>query len=139
MDKLSQKARSENMAKIRNRDTVPEEIVRKYLFSKGLRYRKNDKKYPGKPDIVLRKFKTIVFVNGCFWHCHIGCKNFSIPKSNTDFWEKKLAGNVERDMINHNKLKAAGWNVLIMWECELCKRNREKSLEKLYYDIVKPQ
>jgi len=136
MDNLSKKARSENMSRIKSKNTMPEEIVRKYIFSKGLRFRKNDSRYPGKPDIVLPKYRTIVFVNGCFWHCHSGCKDFSIPKSNVDFWEKKLMGNVKRDNDNYRRLKSEGWNVLIIWECELSKGERAKRLDKLYYDIV---
>ena len=136
MDNLTKEARSENMSKIRSHDTVPEEIVRKYLHSKGLRYRKNDKKYPGKPDVVLRKYRTVVFVNGCFWHCHTGCKEFSLPKSNTEFWTKKLQKNVERDDANRSKLLNDGWNVIVVWECELKKNNRDIRLESLYHDII---
>ena len=136
MDKLSKEARSANMAKIRGSDTKPEEIVRKFLFSKGLRFRKNDKRYPGKPDIVLPKYKTAVFVNGCFWHCHKGCKDFSIPKSNTDFWETKLSGNVKRDESNYTKLKTGGWCVIIVWECELMNNVRDERLERLYREII---
>jgi len=137
MDRLSSEARSKNMAKIRNSDTVPEKVVRKYLHSKGLRYRKNDKRYPGKPDIVLRKYNTVIFVNGCFWHCHEGCKDFKLPKTNTAFWEKKLVKNAERDKLNYDKLKADGWNVIIVWECELRNNVRKEYLDKLYNKIIK--
>ena len=137
MDRLSSEARSENMAKIRNSDTIPEKIVRKYLYSKGLRYRKNDKRYPGKPDIVLNKYNTVIFVNGCFWHCHEGCKDFKLPKTNTAFWEKKLINNAERDKLNYDKLRSDGWNVIIIWECELRIGVRTECLDKLYNKIIK--
>lgn len=90
MDVHSKKTRSYNMSHVRSKDTGPEIMVRKYLFSKGFRYRKNDKRYPGSPDIVLPKYKTVIFVNGCFWHMHIGCRDFSMPKSNESFWKKSL-------------------------------------------------
>ncbi len=136
MDKLSKEARSANMSKIRGSNTKLEEIVRKYLFSRGLRFRKNDKRYPGKPDIVLPKYKVVIFVNGCFWHCHKGCKDFSIPKSNTDFWQAKLAGNMNRDETNHAKLKDIGWHVILVWECELKKSLLKERLERLYQEIT---
>ena len=97
MDNHSKKVRSYNMSRIRSTNSKPEDIVRKYLFSKGLRYRKNVKTLPGKPDVVLKKYKTVIFVNGCFWHGHQGCKYFVMPKSNTEYWNKKITGNVERD------------------------------------------
>lgn len=112
-------ARSYNMSRIRSFGTKPEEKVRKYLFSKGYRYRKNDKRYPGKPDIVLPKYKTVVFINGCFWHRHENCKIASTPKDNADFWQKKFDANVMRDQRNENQLRADGWNVIVVWECEV--------------------
>ena len=124
------------MSKIKGNNTIPEEIVRKFLFSKGLRFRKNDGRYPGRPDIVVSKYRTIVFVNGCFWHCHKDCKDFSLPKSNTDFWMEKLQRNVERDEFNIKKLTEDGWKVLVVWECELKKRIREEHLEQLYQEII---
>lgn len=110
-----------------------------YLFSKGLRFRKNDKRYPGSPDIVLPKYKTIVFVHGCFWHLHEGCKYAVIPKSNVEFWEKKLYGNRERDERNQKELKEMGWRVITVWECELKKDKVEQTLEKLYVQITSEQ
>ena len=115
-DKHSKEVRSYNMARIRSKDTKPEEIVRKYLFSRGFRYRKNDPKLPGKPDVVLPKYRTVIFVNGCFWHHH-DCRYFVWPSSNVDFWEKKINGNVARDDRNVSTLKAAGWKVIVVWEC----------------------
>lgn len=136
MDKLSKEARSLNMSKIRGSGTKPEETIRRYLFSKRLRFRKNDKRYPGKPDVVLPKYKTVVFVNGCFWHCHEDCKDFTIPKSNTDFWQTKLSENVRRDESNYAKLKEGGWHVIVVWECELKKSVIDERLERLFQEIT---
>ena len=130
------KTRSFNMSRIRNKNTKPEEIVRKYLFTHGLRYRKNDKRYPGKPDIVLPKYKTVIFVNGCFWHKHEGCRYFVVPKSNTEFWMNKINRNAERDAENTKKLIDMGWKVVTVWECELKRENREMRLNILVDDIM---
>ncbi len=127
----SKEVRSYNMSRIRSKNTKPEEIVRKFLFSKGFRYRKNDKRYSGCPDIVLPKHRTMIFINGCFWHCHEGCTDFVIPKSNQDYWIPKLEKNRKRDVENYFALKRAGWNVIIVWECELKKEEREKTLVDL--------
>lgn len=113
--------RSYNMSRIRGKNTKPEELVRKYLFAQGFRYRKNDARFPGKPDIVLPKYKTVIFVNGCFWHGHEGCRYFVWLKSNTEFWEHKITGNIQRDMQNQQELTEQGWNVITIWECELKK------------------
>lgn len=137
MDKHSKEVRSYNMSQIRSTNSKPEIMVRKYLFSKGLRYRKNVKTLPGKPDIVLPKYKTIVFVNGCFWHGHKNCKYFVMPKSNIEFWNKKILRNISRDEEIHRKLSVAGWNVIVVWECELKKDKRENTLEYLYYNILR--
>src|SRR4051812_43707792 len=110
-DNHSKEVRSYNMSQIRSKDTKPEELVRKYLFSKGLRYRKNDKRYPGHPDIVLPKYKTAIFVNGCFWHMHEGCCKFVLPKSNTNYWLPKLTRNKQRDIQNVKQLEEEGWQV----------------------------
>lgn len=128
--------RSKNMSRIRSTDTKPEEIVRKYLFSHGFRYRKNDKRYPGKPDIVLPKYRTIIFVNGCFWHMH-GCSRSRLPRSNQDYWKPKIERNIERDKENKRKLEIDGWKVIIVWECELKKRNIEERLSHLCEEIKK--
>ena len=133
-DNHSKEIRSMNMSHIRSTNSKPEEIVRKYLFSKGLRYRKNVRTLPGKPDIVLPKYKTIVFVNGCFWHRH-DCGRFVMPSSNTEYWEKKINGNVERDKTNIALLEEHGWRVIVIWECQLKKKVREDNLIKLYNDI----
>lgn len=136
MDTLTPEQRRANMSKIRGSDTKPEEIVRKFLFAKGLRYRKNDRRLPGKPDIVLPRYKTVVFVNGCFWHWHKGCKDFYLPRTRREFWIAKLAGNVKRDELNYRALLDDGWNVLIVWECELKKSTREQRLNELFHEIV---
>lgn len=136
MDKHSKETRSYNMSMIKSSGTKPEETVRKYLFSKGLRYCKNVKTLPGKPDIVLPKYKTIVFVNGCFWHGHKGCKYFVMPKTNVEFWTEKITKNIARDEITYKKLQNMGWNVIVIWECELKKDKRNNTLECLYNDIL---
>ena len=128
--------RSYNMAQIKSYNTKPEMIVRKYLFSMGIRYRVNVATMPGKPDIVMKKYKTVVFINGCFWHKH-DCKYFVWPKTNKEFWEKKIERNVARDKEEMTCLENLGWTVLIVWECQLKKDVRLKTLEKLYSDIIK--
>ena len=119
MDVHSKEVRSYNMSCIKGKGTKPEEIVRKYLFSRGFRYRKNDKRLPGTPDIVLPKYKTVIFINGCFWHGHEGCKYFVWPKSNADFWKAKILQNIERDKRDFVYLEELGWRVIEVWECEL--------------------
>ena len=121
------------MAAIKGANTKPEELVRKYLFSKGFRYRKNVRKLPGSPDVVLPKYKTAIFVNGCFWHRH-DCKWFRWPKSNADFWKNKIESNVERDNRNYNLLKEEGWNVIVVWECQL-KKQFNQTMRELIMEI----
>ena len=135
-DNHSPQVRSYNMSRIRSKNTKPEELVRKYLFSRGLRYRKNDKRYPGKPDMIFPKYRTAIFVNGCFWHCHNGCKAFVVPKSNSDYWIPKLRHNSRRDNANTETLRQDGWNVIIVWECELKKAVRQERLDRLYKQIT---
>jgi DNA mismatch endonuclease (patch repair protein) len=136
MDIHTKSSRSFNMAQIKGRDTKPEILVRKYLFSQGLRYRKNYNKLPGHPDIVLPKYKTVVFVNGCFWHGHHGCKYSKLPQTNTEFWEKKINSNIDRDKEQHHIIKEMGWHVIVVWTCELKGSNAHKRLEKLYLEII---
>lgn len=135
MDIHSKETRSYNMSHIRNKDTKPETKVRKYLFSKGLRYRKNDPHYPGHPDIVLPKYNTIIFINGCFWHMHVNCRDFSMPQTNTDFWKKKLERNKQRDEEVISELKNLGWNVIIVWQCEIKGNLFESRMEVLIKQI----
>ena len=133
-DSLSPEKRSWNMSRIRGADTKIEVMVRKYLFANGFRFRKNDKRYPGKPDVVLPKYKTVIFVNGCFWHQHHGCKNATMPKTRTDFWKEKLGKNVSNDLKNASLLKEMGWNVITIWECEL-KKDFEASMERVILEL----
>ena len=136
MDNRSKEARSRNMSNIPSKNTKPEETVRKYLFAQGVRYRKNVSKLPGKPDIVLPKYKTAVFVNGCFWHGHEGCKYFVPPKTNTEFWYTKFKYNQERDERNYQKLRDLGWRILIIWECEIRHGDADKRLKELAQEII---
>lgn len=125
--------RSRCMAAVKGKNTKPEMIVRKYLFSRGLRFRVQVRKLPGNPDIVLPKYKTVIFVNGCFWHGHEGCKYFRLPKSNIEFWKEKIERNIERDRESMQALFDLGWKVIRVWECELRnKANREETLNKIY-------
>lgn len=119
-DNHSKEIRSKNMSHIRSTNTKPEERVRKYLFSKGFRYRKNVRELPGCPDIVLPKYKTVVFVNGCFWHKH-DCPCFVWPSSNVEYWIPKITRNVQRDQKNYHELQRIGWNIVVVWECQLKK------------------
>ena len=134
MDKLSKEKRSWNMSRIRSKNTAPELAVRIYLFSKGIRYRVNVK-IPGKPDIAIKKIKTAVFVNGCFWHGHENCKDSGIPKSNTKFWKTKIESNMARDRRNIELLTNNGWRVVTIWECELLKK-ADIVLESLANDLL---
>ena len=118
-DTISPEHRSWNMSRIKGKDTKIEVMVRQYLFHYGFRFRKNDKRYPGKPDVVLPKYKTAIFVHGCFWHRHEGCKLATTPKTRTEFWTEKFAKNVANDRKHYEQLKEMGWNVIVIWECEL--------------------
>ncbi len=133
-DVHSKTVRSYNMSRIRGKNTKPEEIVRKYLFSHGFRYKKNDPRLPGKPDIVLPKYKTVIFVHGCFWHHH-NCQYFKWPATNPDFWKQKITGNENRDRDTELKLHGLGWRVIVIWECEL-KKERESNLNKLIDRLI---
>ena len=128
--------RSYNMSRIHSKNTKPEELVRKFLFSQGFRYRKNDAKLPGKPDIVLPKYKAVIFVNGCFWHGHEGCRYFVWPKNNAEFWKEKITGNIQRDKHNHQLLANQGWRVIEIWECQLMKSVVDNTLQNLVLQIV---
>lgn len=134
-DTHSKEVRSMNMSHIRSTNSKPEEKVRKYLFSRGLRYRKNVRKLPGCPDLVFAKYKTVVFVNGCFWHHH-DCGRFVWPSSNEEYWHKKINRNVERDAENNSLLKQQGWQVLTIWECQLKKMVADTNLAALYQQII---
>ena len=134
-DKITKKQRSENMRKIKSKDTSIEVKVRKYLYHHGFRYRKNVKELPGTPDIVLDKYKVVIFVNGCFFHHHNNCKLAYIPKSNTDFWIKKFNRNIENDIKHINQLEQMDYKVITVWECEI-KDCFEYRMEELVKEII---
>ena len=130
MDTISKDHRSWNMSRIRSSNTKIEAEVRSWLFKEGFRFRKNDKRYTGKPDVVLPKYKTVIFVNGCFWHRHEGCKYATTPKTRTDYWIDKFNRNIENDKKHKKQLEEMGWNVIVVWECEL-KKNFEDTMNKI--------
>lgn len=133
-DNHSPEVRSKNMSHIRSINTKPEEAVRKYLFAAGFRYRKNVRRLPGCPDIVLPKYNTVIFLNGCFWHKH-DCPRFVWPSSNEEYWTSKIEGNVLRDMQNTQLLRDLGWHVITVWECQLKKSCFEDTMTKLSEEI----
>ncbi|MGR3811177.1 very short patch repair endonuclease [Jiulongibacter sp. NS-SX5] len=130
-DVHSPEVRSYNMSRIKGKDTKPELLVRRFLHSNGYRYGLHNKKLPGKPDLVLRKYKTVIFVHGCFWHGHEGCKYFKIPQTRTEWWKAKINRNKELDNQNSTLLKRKGWQVLTIHECELKKDLQAKTLQNL--------
>jgi len=130
-DVHSKEVRSYNMSKIKGKDTKPELIVRKFLFANGYRYRLHDKNLPGRPDIVLPKYKTVIFIHGCFWHKHNNCKYFVVPKTRTQWWLEKINKNVENDLKCYRNLEVLGWNTIIIWECELKPNKHEETLNNL--------
>lgn len=134
-DVLTAAQRHKCMSKVKNKNTRPEIAVRKFLFSQGFRYRIADKRLPGKPDIVLPKYRTVIFVNGCFWHGH-SCKYATIPATNSEFWETKINGNVERDNKQYADLKSLGWNVIVVWQCQLKPKVREATFQDLVNHII---
>ncbi|MCQ2239639.1 MAG: very short patch repair endonuclease [Bacteroidaceae bacterium] len=134
-DHLTSEQRHKNMASIHSRDTRPEMIVRKYLWHNGFRYRLNHKRLPGKPDVVLAKYRTCIFVNGCFWHGHEGCAYFKMPKSNTSFWTNKIDRNKERDIEVQHRLAEMGWHCITVWECQLKPMSREETLKSLAFTL----
>ncbi|WP_233888737.1 very short patch repair endonuclease [Chryseobacterium indologenes] len=125
------------MSKIKGKDTKPEILVRKFLFAEGFRYRLHSKKLPGTPDIVLNKYKTVVFIHGCFWHGHNNCKYYVIPKTKTEWWLEKIEKNKANDKANIVKLEQKGWKVIIVWECDLKLKNRDNTLKKLIEELKK--
>ena len=135
MDILTPIQRHKAMASIHSKNTKPEILVRKFLWRHGFRYRLNNPRLPGHPDIVLRKNRTCIFVNGCFWHGHEGCKYFHYPKSNVDYWTKKINRNRERDKEEQKELAEMGWHVIVVWECELKPDKREKTLASLVFTL----
>ena len=130
-DVHDKKTRSYNMSRIKGKNTKPEMLVRKFLFANGFRYRLNVKTLPGKPDIVLPKYKTVIFVNGCFWHGHKGCKYFVVPKTRTDWWLNKIKETQKRDREKEIELNVLGWKVITVWECELKPAIKKQTLVEL--------
>jgi DNA mismatch endonuclease (patch repair protein) len=124
------------MSQIKGKNTKPELQVRKFLFANGFRYRLNIKDLPGKPDLVLSKYKTVIFINGCFWHGHQGCRYFVMPQTRTEWWLEKINGTRFRDQDNVVQLKALGWNVITIWECQLKKKIKQISLNQLKTEIL---
>ena len=135
MDVHDPKTRSYNMNRIKGKDTKPELVVRKFLFAQGLRYRLHVKNLPGNPDLVFPKYKTVLFINGCFWHGHKGCRYFTLPKTNTEWWLQKIKGTQKRDKEAEIALNVAGWKVITVWECQLKPGPREETLQKLISQI----
>jgi len=135
MDKIDKNTRSRNMSLIKSKNTSPELIVRKWLHAQGFRFRIHKKNLPGTPDIVLPKHNLIVFINGCFWHQHPGCKRASLPKSNKEYWIPKLEKNIANQRIASKQLCLAGWRVLILWECEIRNSNKYQSLLRSFLNF----
>lgn len=135
MDNLTPERRHRNMAAVKSKNTRPELIVRRYLFARGFRYRLNSPRLPGHPDLVLRKYRTCIFVNGCFWHGHEDCELFRMPKTNTEFWEAKILRNRNRDVRDQRLLAKMGWHCITVWECELKPSRREQTLRALEYTL----
>ena len=135
MDKMTKEQRHRCMAAIRGRDTRPELVVRKFLFGRGFRYRLNHPWLPGHPDLVLRKYRTVIFVNGCFWHGHEGCRWFKMPKTHTEFWQAKIMRNRERDVREMQQLSSMGWHCITVWECQLKPAVRQQTLESLAFTL----
>lgn len=134
-DRLTPEQRHAVMAAIHGKDTKPEVLVRRFLWHRGYRYRLNHKSLPGKPDVVLRKYRTCIFVNGCFWHGHEGCKLYTIPKTNTDFWLTKVRRNKQRDAKVMEQVADMGWHSITIWECQLKPDCREATLQYLDYTL----
>ena len=130
-DRLTSQQRHNCMSNIHSKNTKPELMVRRWLWSHGYRYRLNVKGVPGKPDIVMRRYRTAIFVNGCFWHGHEGCEKFKMPKTNVEFWDTKIRKNQERDKQNYQILQDNGWQVLVLWECQLTKKFIETTMQEV--------
>ena len=135
-DTLTPQQRHSCMSNIHSASTKPEVKFRHELWRRGFRFKKNDKKLPGTPDVVLPKYKTVVFIHGCFWHGHIGCKKYVVPKSNTEYWLNKVSRNKQRDEEVWRQLEAKGWSVVIVWECEIVKREFNKTMDRVVSEII---
>ena len=136
VDTMTREQRHRCMAAVKGKDTKPEMMVRRYLHSLGYRYGLHNKKLPGSPDLVLRKYRSVIFIHGCFWHGHKGCKYYRLPKTNEEFWQEKITRNKQRDQESVRLLREKGWNVIIIWECELKNKNkREETLMRLHSEL----
>ena len=135
MDKFTPQQRHRIMASVKSKGTKPELLVRKFLWAQGFRYKLNSDRLPGHPDLVLRKYRTCIFVNGCFWHGHEGCKRWTLPKTNTPFWEKKVKRNQQRDAETQCQLAHMGWHCLVVWECQLRPRHRQATLQAIAHTL----
>mgnify|MGYP003390467636 FL=1 len=138
-DKMTKQQRSRCMSHIRSKSTIPEIVLRKELFRRGFRFRKNVSSLPGTPDIVLPKYRTCIFVNGCFWHGHRGCRHYTIPKTNADFWKDKIRRNIERDAADVQNLEVLSWNVITVWECELKPKLLAATVGRVADELLKNQ
>lgn len=136
-DVLSKEQRSKCMSHIRSKNTKPEVLVRRFLFAHGFRFRLHRKDLPGKPDIVLPKYRTVIFINGCFWHGHSGCKYSTIPATNREFWESKISGNIRRDKETFSRLVKSGWKVIEIWQCQLKPKTKDQTLQNLITELLK--
>lgn len=134
-DSHTKEQRSYNMSRVRGKDTKPELLVRRFLHKRGFRFRLHDKTLPGKPDIVLKKHRTVIFVHGCFWHGHDGCKYSLLPQTRREFWQQKIGRNKELDSVNQEKIRASGWKVITVWGCDL-KKDFAVRLERLIEEIT---
>lgn len=127
------------MSHIKNKNTKPEILVRRFLFANGFRFRLYRKDLPGKPDIVLPRYKTVIFINGCFWHGHPGCKYATIPETNREFWSNKISGNMERDKVTFSTLEKMGWRIIVVWQCELKPKKKDRTLQNLITELHNEQ
>ena len=134
-DRMTEQQRHECMSHIRSKDTVPEIVLRRELFRRGFRFRKNVRSLPGTPDIVLPKYRTAIFVNGCFWHGHKGCRYYTVPKTNVDFWKAKVKRNIERDSLNLQNLEVLSWSVITVWECELKPKQFQATMDRVISEL----
>lgn len=134
-DRMTESQRHKCMSHIRSKDTMPEVVLRRELFKRGFRFRKNVRSLPGTPDIVLPKYRTCIFINGCFWHGHGGCRYYTIPKTNADFWKDKIKRNIERDAADAQNLEALSWNVITVWECELRSKQFVATVERVAAEL----
>lgn len=136
-DVLSKEQRSRCMSHIRSKDTKPEVLVRRFLFAHGFHFRLHRKDLPGKPDIVLPRYKTVIFINGCFWHGHSSCKYSTLPSTNREFWETKISGNIQRDKETYSRLAQSGWKVIEIWQCQLKPKTKDQTLQNLITELQK--